>query len=130
MKTLHKRSIVAIAALVASTAVVAQTSSGNPSGTAGAPAGPQTQKGFTGEHRSGVWSNETFSRLDTNKDGMISREEAQADATVRGAWSKLDAKNAGKVSRAEWDKYGSTQEQSNQFNSGGPAPAGSTTPKS
>jgi hypothetical protein len=54
---------------------------------------------------------------------MISRDEAQADPAVRDAWSRLDAKNAGKVSRADWDKYGMAQPQSNQFNSGGPAPA-------
>ena len=129
MKTLHKRSIVAIAALAASTAVVAQTSSGNPSGGAAAPA-PQTQKGFTGEHRSGVWSGDTFSRLDINRDGMISREEAQADPTIRDAWSKLDPKNTGKVSRADFDKYGSMQPSGTQesFNSAGPVPT--TKPKS
>lgn len=119
MSTLHTRSILAAVALATSAAVGAQMNNTAPSGTT---ATPQTQKGFTGEHRSGVWSAETFSRLDTNKDGMISREEAQADATVKGAWSRLDMKNSGKVSRADWDKYSSTQEQSNQFNSGGPAP--------
>jgi hypothetical protein len=121
MSTLHKRSILAVVALAASAAVGAQTNTTHPAGTTATPQA-QSQKGFTGEHRSGVWSADTFSRLDTNKDGMISREEAQADATVKGAWSRLDMKNSGKVSRADWDKYSSTQEQSNQFNSGGPAP--------
>ena len=125
MTSLHKRSILAVAALLASAAVYAQQPTTSPSGATAAPAGPQTQPGFTGEHRSGVWGGDTFARLDTNKDGMISREEAQADPTVRGAWSKLDAKNAGKVSRAEWDQYGMSQSPSNPFNSGGPAPAAS-----
>jgi len=121
MKTLHKCSILAVASLFAVGTAAAQTASPQ----------PQVQKGFTGEHRSGVWSGESFSRLDTNKDGMISREEAMAEPTIRDAWGKLDPKNAGKVSRADFDKYGMSQPASNQppnFNSAGPAPE--TKPKS
>ena len=47
-----------------------------------------------------------------------------ADPMVRDAWSKLDPRNAGRVSRADFDKYGTSQPASNQapnFNSGGPA---------
>ena len=132
MKTLHKRSILAVASLFAIGTAAAQT--GNTmapaQGTQSTPPN-QTQKGFTGEHRSGVWSGESFSRLDTNKDGMISREEAMAEPKIRDAWSKLDPRNAGKVSRADFDKYATTQPASNQppdFNSAGPVPA--TKPKS
>jgi hypothetical protein len=121
MKTLHKRSILAIASLFAIGSAAAQMNNTNPTGQTGAPAGPQTQKGFSGEHRSGVWSGESFTRLDKNKDGMISREEAAAEPTIRDAWSKLDPKNAGKVSRADFDKYASGTQES--FNSAGPVPA-------
>jgi hypothetical protein len=126
MKTLHKRSILAVASLFAIGTAVAQTgtTSASPQGAQARPQ-PQVQKGFTGEHRSGVWSGESFSRLDINKDGMISREEAMAEPTIRDAWSKLDPRNAGKVSRADFDKYGMSQPASNQppnFNSAGPVP--------
>ena len=124
--------MIAIAAMIVSGAVAAQQPSTNPSSQSVAPQGPQTQKGFTGELRSGVWSGETFSRLDTNRDGMISREEAQAEPTIREAWGRLDAKNAGRVSRADFDKYGASQPASGtqpNFNSAGPVPSTGTAPK-
>jgi hypothetical protein len=124
MNTLVKTSILA-AALFAAGAAVAQSPQNPPQAPQAAPP-QQMQKGFTGEHRSGPWSGESFSRLDTNRDGMISREEAQADPMVRDAWGKLDARNAGRVSRADFDKYGASQPQSNQFNSGGSAPTTTT----
>ena len=119
MKTMHKRSILAVASLFAFGVACAET----PPGATGEGPKTQLQKGFTGELRSGVWSNEGFSRLDTNRDGMLSREEGALDATIRAAWSKLDPRNLGRVTRAEFDKYATTAEpQPNQFNSGGPAP--------
>ena len=46
-----------------------------------------------------------FDRLDTNKDGTLSREEAQADPAMRDAWSSLDAKNSGAISRDDFTRY-------------------------
>jgi hypothetical protein len=56
--------------------------------------------------RSGMWDADLFTRLDTNKDGKISRDEAQAEPIVRDAWSQLDATNAGSVSRSDFDRFG------------------------
>ena len=72
-------------------------------------AGTTTVPASPNASRSGMWSAETFARLDTNKDGQISREEAQADPMMRDHWNKLDAKNSGRVSRADFDKFGATQ---------------------
>jgi len=127
MTTFDKRALFAAAAMLAIGTAYAQTTS---------PAQPgqtppmQVQKGFTGELRSGPWSNEGFARLDSNKDGMLSREEAQADPIVRDAWNKLDPRSAGRISRQDFETYGASQPASNQspnFNSAGPAP--STSPK-
>lgn len=45
-----------------------------------------------------------FNRMDTNKDGSLSREEMNAAATRRAA--RLDADKDGKVSRAEFVSVG------------------------
>ena len=42
----------------------------------------------------GSWNAQTFDLLDKNKDGQISREEAQADPALLSAWSKLDAEQS------------------------------------
>ena len=112
MNTMQKRSMIAFAAMMAIGTAAAQTTT-TPQPAQASPQ-PQLQKGMTGEPRSGTWSLETFSRLDLNKDGMISKDEAQADPTIRDAWSKLDAKNAGKVTLADFDTYGRSQAQSHQ----------------
>ena len=52
---------------------------------------------------------QTFDLLDKNKDGRISREEAQANPAVRDAWSKLDASNAGSVSKEDFEKFRTAQ---------------------
>lgn len=101
-----------IAAAFAATAG-AQTPGYTTPGGAAPPAGPQVQQGFTGELRSGPWGDDTFARLDTNRDGILSREEAQADPIVKGAWDKLDLRNAGRVSKEEFAKYGASQVPSN-----------------
>ena len=48
---------------------------------------------------------------------------------IRDSWGKLDAKNTGRVSRSDFDKYGASQMQSNQFNSGGATPPANAAPK-
>jgi hypothetical protein len=55
-----------------------------------------------------MWNAQHFDRIDKNRDGRISKEEAEADAAMKGAWSKLDASNRGSVSREDFDKYART----------------------
>ena len=124
MKTFDKRNLTA--ALAASLLAIGTAYAQNTTQPTGPGTGAATGKGGTmaipaspNAAKSGHWDLEMFNRLDTDKDGMISREEAQAEATVRDAWGRLDSKNAGRVSRDDFTKYG----QSNQFNSGGPAPS-------
>jgi hypothetical protein len=53
-------------------------------------------------------SAQTFDQLDKNKDGKLSREEAQANPAVRDAWSKIDTANSGSVSKEDFEKYRAT----------------------
>lgn len=78
-----------------------------------------------GSNMSASWDAATFSRLDKNGDGMLSREEAQADPTVGGAWSRLDTTNRGSVSRDDFERYGKTQGSANRS----PSSSGTGTPK-
>jgi len=55
------------------------------------------------------WNAQTFDRMDKNRDGRISREEAEADAVMKGAWSKMDAANRGSISKDEFEKYRTMQ---------------------
>ena len=60
---------------------------------------------------------QTFDQLDKNKDGQISREEAQANPAVRDAWSKLDASNRGSVSKEEFEKFRTAQAERSSLRS-------------
>ncbi len=44
-----------------------------------------------------------WNRLDKNKDGWLSADEAKADANLGSSWSKLDVDNKGRISRVEFD---------------------------
>ena len=57
----------------------------------------------------GSWNAQTFDLLDKNKDGQISREEAQANPALLGAWSKLDVGNRGSVSKEDFEKFRASQ---------------------
>jgi hypothetical protein len=88
MKTLHKRSILAVARCSRSAPRPRKTTPQSAT---------QVQKGLPASIAGGVWSGgESFEdRLDTQQDGMIAREEAMAradDSRMRGA--KLDPKIA------------------------------------
>ncbi|MEO8485678.1 MAG: EF-hand domain-containing protein [Betaproteobacteria bacterium] len=120
IKTLDKCMIAVAGTLLAFGTAYAQTTSPTQPTQTGAQ--PQLQKGFSGEHRSGTWDTSGFDRLDANHDGVISREEAQADPSVRDAWGRLDRRNAGKVSREDFMKYGASQPQGSPFNRDGAAP--------
>jgi hypothetical protein len=71
--------------------------------------GGAATSGSAGTTGTASWNAQTFERLDTNHDGKLSREEAQADATLRGAWSQLDPGNTGSVSRADFERYRTTR---------------------
>src|SRR5687767_12850304 len=59
--------------------------SSNTTGTAGA---STTMSGGAAAGTGTMWNTQHFDRLDKNRDGRISREEAQGDSALTGAWSK------------------------------------------
>lgn len=91
-----------------------------------APANTGTTPGAMG---SSSWNAQTFDRIDKNRDGRISKEEAEADAAMKGAWSKLDATNRGSVSKEEFEKYRTMQPGATGAAGTSPPPnSGSATP--
>jgi len=69
---------------------------GNPPATA--PAGSQTSGGgATGE------SNASWTRLDKNKDGYLSRDELKGDASLSSRFSEMDKDNDGRISKEEFN---------------------------
>jgi hypothetical protein len=81
--------------------------SSNTTGAAGT-AGSSTTMSGGSAGAGAMWNTQHFDRLDKNRDGRISREEAQGDTTLRDAWSKLDTANSGSVTREDFDKYART----------------------
>lgn len=61
--------------------------------------------GTAGAMNNNSWNAEMFDRLDKNKDGRISREEADADPMVKGSWSTMDSANRGSLSKDEFEKF-------------------------
>jgi hypothetical protein len=47
----------------------------------------------------------SFDSLDTNKDGVISEQEAKANPTVSSAFKSIDKNNDKSLSRSELDAY-------------------------
>jgi sporulation protein YlmC with PRC-barrel domain len=58
----------------------------------------------------GTWdgSSALFARLDSNRDGVVSRSEAQSNNRVHKMWGALDRDNDGRLSRSEFDEHYST----------------------
>jgi hypothetical protein len=81
-------------------------------GSVGAPARP-TQPGATAPAARSApavqFDGATFDRLDTDRDGRISRAEASGHAHFLGAWSEMDRDADGYVSRAEMDAFNETR---------------------
>jgi Ca2+-binding EF-hand superfamily protein len=48
---------------------------------------------------------ETFKKLDTNKDGYISKDEAMADKELSKDWSHADKNSDGKVEESEFSAF-------------------------
>lgn len=73
---------------------------GNPS--AGTPPGAQgAGTGMTGE------GNASWSKMDGNKDGYLSRDELTGDTAMSSHFSALDKDNDGRLSREEFNAHGS-----------------------
>jgi len=92
---------VPVLGMAVGTALGQTTGSTDTSGTA---AGTTASPGM-GAAGTASWNAQTFDLLDKNKDGRISREEAQADPMLRDSWSKLDTGNRGSVSKDEFERY-------------------------
>ena len=94
-----------------------------------APAAPAATGTTPGAMGNTSWNAQMFDRIDKNRDGRISKEEAEADAAVKGAWSKLDATNRGSVSKEEFEKYRTMQPGATGAAGTSPPPnSGTTTP--
>jgi len=95
MKQFNQRALaVALAVGLTAGTAIAQTTTTNPTG-----------QGM-GSPSTSTWTSSTFDRLDTNRDGILSRQEAQADPSVLNAWDRLDAQNAGRVNKETFERYG------------------------
>lgn len=107
---------VPVLGLAVGTALGQTSGSTDPGKAAGSTASPGMGAAGTAS-----WNAQTFDLLDTNKDGRISREEAQADPMLRDSWAKLDTRNAGSISKEEFEQYRTSQ--------AGRGALGSTAPK-
>ncbi len=75
--------------------VVAQAGGGSAGGATPA----DTSRGSSARGRTG--SAALFDRLDKNKDGFITRDEARDATELQGRFAELDINNDGKISREE-----------------------------
>lgn len=50
-------------------------------------------------------SSDLFNRLDANRDGAISREEAQAESSLSGSWNEYDQNGDQKLDQSEFAAY-------------------------
>jgi len=91
-----------------------------------APVAPAAMATSPGAMGTTSWNAQTFERMDKNKDGKISREEAQADAAMKDAWTKMDATNRGSISKEEFEKYRTTQPGATGAPGSSPPPNSST----
>lgn len=79
-------------------------------------------------------SNVTFSSVDTNKDGHISKDEVRYMEDLNGSFAKLDTNGDGMLSQAEFGKYtasGASSQSSSSSSSASPSsssPSSSSTP--
>jgi hypothetical protein len=60
----------------------------------------------------------TFSSLDTNGDGRISRSEASGDDRLSGNFAKADANGDGYIDSSEYSRQGNSSSNTNPGNSG------------
>jgi len=105
MNTNFKRKLLA-GLLAPALALAVGSAFAQTSGTSGTTS--TTMSGGAAAGTGAMWNTQHFDRLDKNRDGRISREEAQGDTALTDAWTKLDTANSGSVSREDFDKYART----------------------
>jgi Ca2+-binding EF-hand superfamily protein len=71
-------------------------------------------------------STATFSSVDANKDGHISKDEVKYMEELNGSFTKLDANADGMLSQAEFGKYSATGAPASQSSSTPSVPDSST----
>ena len=69
-----------------------------PPGSPASPGSIDQRAGVTGKTTSG---SALFDRLDKNKDGFVTRDEARDATELQGRFAELDQDNDGKISRSE-----------------------------
>lgn len=74
----------------------------------------------------GVQGQVQLKDLDTNSDGVISKQEAQANSQLSGKFDTLDKNRNGSLEQAEFARFESSPGQGNRGNSGTGAPSGSS----
>ena len=93
-KSLIAAAVAAVFALPLSVNAAGTEKSGTPSAGTGSSADKSGMSGNGGAASS-------MKRLDTNKDGSVSREEAKKDTNISKRFSELDKDNDGKLSTTE-----------------------------
>ena len=82
---------------------------------------------------SGISSDSTLNRLDTNKDGYVSRSEAKGSAEISKNFKELDKDHDGKLSPSELSSSsgtGGSSDSGSSSASGGTSPGSGSSPKS
>ena len=97
------------AALVAGTGVaIAQISppppSSPPSSSSPSTGAPSTPTSPSSSGSAGG-SGETFTKLDSDKDGMVSKKEASKNKDLTGKWDTLDTNKDGKLDQGEFAAF-------------------------
>jgi hypothetical protein len=81
------------------------TTPGMGSGRTGTPSGTTGSTPMGSPHAGAGPNDALFDRLDANRDGKLTREEVEADASMRGAWGTLDPSNSGSLSRDQFNRF-------------------------
>jgi hypothetical protein len=103
----HKTLSLVLATLFAATtgvAVAVDPPGGAPGGTpGGAPGGDMPGAMPGGPGGANGAGGGAFEKLDKNKDGIVSKDEAKGDSGVKKNFSKWDTNKDGKLSKAEYE---------------------------
>ena len=129
-----KRTLIAFA-VAAALPLTALAQMGSPSAPSKSPSG--TSNSSSGSSGSGMSKDSPLNRLDTNKDGYVSKGEAKGSAEVSKNFKELDKDHDGKLSPSELSASSSTGRSSDSSSSGssgsksgGTSPGTGSSPKS